>query len=122
MKCEECDGVMQWRCTNTDTLMAKYKCPHCGHIMMKKMNMIKKEEEPRKIEPPKYYHYDKASGMYRVNKIKDKRFICFGQYEQEEVAQAVVSELKQVGWDKSALPSIYDNLGLELVNRRWVWT
>jgi predicted RNA-binding Zn-ribbon protein involved in translation (DUF1610 family) len=31
MNCSECGETMQWRCTNQETGVAKYKCPICGN-------------------------------------------------------------------------------------------
>lgn len=51
----------------------------------------------------KHYHYDKQRKKFRVRKVINGKYVCFGYYETEEEAQKMVEELKKVNWDKSKL-------------------
>ena len=115
MICESCGNRMQWRCTSKKDTYAKYKCPHCGEILL-----VKDTWEPIPEEPyePKYYYY--ANGRFNVQKKLNGERIGYGCYSDEETAKKVVDKLKECDWDKSQLLRIYDELHIERVNRSWV--
>ena len=115
MYCSECGGLMQWRCTNTLTGMAKYKCQDCGNVIEEADDY--KPPIVEKFEPK--YHYFK-NGRFIVRKKIDGKFEYIGSYLDEETADKVVEKMKEYDWDKDMLPRVYDELGMHQVNRLWV--
>ena len=105
MHCEECGASMVWRCTNTNTNIAKYKCPRCGSIKEVIDDYKHFVIETRK---PKYYHICK--GRYVVHKVIEGKNIYFGSFGDEETAQKIVDRLKACDWDKDLMPLIRDEV------------
>ena len=115
MYCSRCDSIMQWRCTDNHTHIAKYKCPECGNIV----EVLDDYKPPivEKFEPK--YHYFK-NGRFIVRKKIDGKFEYIGSYLDEETADKVVEKMKEYDWDKAMLPRVYDELGMHHINRLWV--
>ncbi|MBP5423472.1 MAG: hypothetical protein J6Y78_13640 [Paludibacteraceae bacterium] len=115
MYCEKCDGVMQWRCTNTRTGVAKYKCTCCGNIVEKVDDY--KPPIVEKFEPK--YHFVR-NGRFIVRKKIDGKFKYIGSYLDEETADKVVEKMKEYDWDTSMLRQVYTELGMHREKRLWV--
>ena len=111
----ECGARLQWRCTDTKTKMAKYKCPQCGEVVLAEDKWKPVHVEHRE---PKYYYFSK--GRFNVQRKMNGGCVGFGCYGNEETAKKVVDKLKECDWDKSQLLRIYDELHIERVNRSWV--
>lgn len=62
---------------------------------------------------PKYYHYVKMWGRYRIQRTVHGKKVSFGTYATEEDASKVVSELIKADWDKKQLPQILYKLNIE---------
>ena len=115
MICEKCGHSMQWRCTDTRTRLAKYKCLGCGELIIVEDDY---EAPEIPVRVPKYYYCSK--GRFIVHKKIDGKFVNFGTYADEETAKAVVDKMKEFDWDKDMLHRVYDELGMKYVNRLWV--
>ena len=63
------------------------------------------------------HYYASSSGRYRVSKIIDGKTIDFGTYSTKEDAKFVARRLEKVGWDKSELSKILDDLRAARKNR-----
>lgn len=115
MYCSECDSIMQWRCTNNHTHIAKYKCPHCGNIV----EVLDDYKPPvvEKFEPK--HHYFK-NGRFIVRKMIDGKYQHIGSYLDEETARKVVDKMVECDWDKARIPEVYAELNIKKVNRSWV--
>ena len=121
MKCEKCESVMQWRSTNTNTNLSKFKCPQCGHVQVGENDVtyhvgLKVEEKPKRI--PKYYHC--KDGRYIVKRRRNNKLLYAGAYGNEETAKKVVKELNKCDWNMDMLSVIYDKLNIQRVKRIWV--
>lgn len=114
MKCD-CGMSMQWRCTDTKTNIAKYKCPQCGNIVK-----VFDEYKPPVVEKfePKYHFF--RNGRFIVRKKVDGKFKYIGTYADEETADKVVAKMKEYDWDTNMLPRVYDELHMQKINRLWV--
>ena len=111
MYCSECGESMTWRATNLVTNVAKYKCPACGNVQTGA-----DETMPAKKRIPKHYYRFKNRYVVR-SKGKCEYIGCYGN---EETAKKVVDKMEEIGWDKSLLPSIHEQLNIKRVNRTWV--
>ena len=116
MICEKCGAPMQWRCTNTLTRVAKYKCPECGVIS----TIVVEFKAPVEKEEYEAKHYYFAHDRYIVSKKVNGERLYVGCYGNEDTAKAVVDKMIECDWDKSMLPKVYDELGMKKVNRSWV--
>ena len=105
MYCDVCGASMQWRSTNKRTGLAKYKCLDCGNVQVGEDENKAIVRVPRE---PKYYYLN--NGRYIIHKVIDGRNLYYGCYYTEESAKEVVERLKSVGWDKSLLPSIKEEV------------
>lgn len=104
MYCECCGESMQWRCTNKETNIAKYKCPNCGLV---KEALDDSKPMPVEIRQPKYYYL--YNDKYVVHKIIDGIHRYFGIYEDEETAKQVVDRLKACNWNKEELVTVCES-------------
>ena len=117
MFCEECGESMQWRSTNLETHIAKYKCPHCGNVQTCADDYKKVEWKPRAA---KYYYVKDGKYVVRGHRVKGSSQPYIGTYANEETAKQVVEKMKECSWNKELLPLIYDELGIRKVGRSWV--
>ena len=115
MICEECESVMQWRSTNQITNIAKYKCPHCGHVQLGESELKPLTDEPK---IPNYYHL--KNGRWIVKKTQNHKLIYVGTFGNEETAKRVVKEMIKNDWDKKMVPQVYVKLNIQRVDRAWV--
>ena len=116
MYCSECGETMQWRCTNTETGVAKYKCPSCGNVQLGEDDYKVPDKEPR---IPKHYYL--KDGRYVVRKFSgaEHKNLYIGSYADERTAQKVVEKMNEYDWDKSKLSLVHDELNIKRVNRTW---
>ena len=116
MLCENCNKPMQWRSTNTETHIAKYKCPHCGQVQTITVEIY----EPPIVEkkPPKNYYC--RNGSFVVRKRKEGKQHYIGTFGNEETAKKVVAEMVKCDWDKNMLPVIYSRLNIHREGKSWV--
>ena len=112
----ECGARMQWRCTDTKTKIAKYKCPSCGRVATC-VDTWKPVKDEKRI--CKYFYINKK-GMFVINKRIQGNSHYFGSYGNEETARSVISKLKECDWDKSMVPVILDELCIDRVKGTWV--
>ncbi|MBP5422131.1 MAG: hypothetical protein J6Y78_06810 [Paludibacteraceae bacterium] len=115
MYCEKCGEPMQWRCTNTNTNVAKYKCPYCGNVQT---TIEECKPVPIEVREPRYYY--KHQGRFIVRRMVNGKHRYIGCFGDEETAQKVVAKMYEYGWDKSQLPKVFRELNIEKVNRSWV--
>ena len=108
MYCDECGGVMVWRCTDNITKLSKWKCRDCGHLQYD--NYVPRSFEDLPKKEPRYYFF--KNGAYIVKKTKNYEQIYVGSFHSEELAKKVVDGMKSVGWDKSKIPSVLKGVGL----------
>lgn len=115
MYCSECGETMQWRSTNNETRIAKYKCQSCGNVV----EAVDDYKAPvnEAFEPKNYTFY---RGRFIIHKTIDGVHRSFGTYGDEETCKKVRDKLKECDWDKSMLPKVYEELGIKRVNRVWV--
>ena len=116
MICEKCGGPMQWRCTDKDTRVAKYKCPECGHLQTGIVDFIGFEKKEKFV--PK--HYTRRTGpktRYEVKRIVKGKRIYVGLFDDEDTAKKVVEKMNQNDWDDTKIQFIFDELGLDKVHR-----
>ena len=66
MNCSECGETMQWRCTNQETGVAKYKCPICGNVQLGEDDWKEPIVEVRHI---KNYYQNKNRFIVRIDFI-----------------------------------------------------
>lgn len=116
MYCSECGETMQWRCTNTETGIAKYKCPECGNVQTGEDEYKAPVKNPTRL--PKYYYL--KDGKYIVRRWIDGEHKYIGSYADEETARKVVDKMVECDWDKARIPQVYAELNIEKVNRSWV--
>lgn len=114
MLCEECQGKMQWRSTNTVTHLSKFKCPNCGHVQLAVVEFNPKDS---KVKPRYYYEKD---GKWIVRRKHDHQHKYVGTYANEETARKVVEKMNACDWDLDEIPRIYNELGIHRVNYTWV--
>lgn len=119
MLCEDDGMPLQWRCTNLENNVSKYKCPHCGRLYLIVEPEI--EQTSNKLEKPKYYHKN-PYGTFTIHRRNGGDYRYFGTYPTEDIAKAVVDKLWEYGWNKDLLPRIHDELGLVRRGKQWVWT
>ena len=116
MYCENCGTLMQWRCTNVNTHIAKYKCPHCGEVQTATVEIY--EPPVVELKPPKNYYPHNGSFVVRKRKEGKQHYVgCFGN---EETAKKVVAEMVKCDWDLDMLPVIRTRLNIHRVGRSWV--
>ena len=115
VKCEECGETMQWRCTNQETGVAKYKCPTCGNVQC---GPDEWKEPVVKVNMPK--HYYKRENCYIVRRIRNGKHQYIGCYGNEETAKKVVDKMNEIDWDKSKLSLVHNELNIKRINRSWV--
>ena len=113
MECECCGGQMQWRCTDNNTRIAKYKCLCCGNIQFK----LTEEPEPLNISP-KYYYRNHDKWIVRRKHHGEHKYV--GTFANLETAKMVVREMNLCDWDMSCVPHIFDVLNIKRVNQTWV--
>ena len=109
---------MQWRCTDKDTLVAKYKCPECGHLQ-KRIVEFTGFEKPDKEEKFVPKHYSRRTGpkpRYEVKRIVKGKRIYVGLFDDEDLAKKVVEKMNQNDWDDTKIQFIFDELGIDKVH------
>ena len=119
MICEKCGGPMQWRCTDKDTMVAKYKCPRCGHLQKGRVEFtgFEKQDKEEKFVPK---HYSRRAGpkeRYEVKRIVKGKRIYVGLFDDEDLAKKVVEKMNQNDWDDTKIQFIFDELGIDKVHR-----
>ena len=115
VKCEECGETMQWRCTNQETGVAKYKCPICGNVQLGEDDWKEPIVEVRHIK-----NYYQNKNRFIVRRVVDGKHRYIGCYGNEDTAKKVVEKMEEVEWDKSMIPLIHEELNIHKVNRSWV--
>lgn len=118
--CKECGKTMQWRSTNNNTRIAKYKCLHCGNVQTGEDEYKIITKEPSLQEAPKYYYVKDGKYVVRGSRANSNCQEYIGTYANEETAKRVVDKMKECSWDKELLPLIYAELGIQKVGRTWV--
>ena len=116
MYCEDCGGVMDWRCTNQITNVSKFKCRNCGHIQTGELKLKPVNDEKKE---PKFYCLNNH-GSWIVKKRKNNERLYAGAYSDEETAKKVVAEMVKCDWDLDMLPVIRTRLNIHRVGRSWV--
>lgn len=100
MYCEDCGAPMHWRCTDNETNVSKFKCPHCGRVQLGVLDL--KPPMPKR-EPKFYYH---AGDKYYVKRTINYDVILVGGFRDEETAIRVRDGMNRVGWDKTRIPEV----------------
>ena len=94
MKCEECGGVMVWRCTDNITRLSKWKCRDCGHLQFEDYVPVKlPKKEPK--------HYTFSHGKYDVKKRINGHQYYLACFKSEDMAKKFVALMKASEWDLS---------------------
>jgi len=93
--CEECGGVMVWRCTNNITHKSKWKCRDCGHILVNDYVPI----EFKQIKKPEPKHYTYNNGVYQVKKRLNGHQHYLGSFKTEDRAKKFVALMKASDWE-----------------------
>lgn len=117
MFCETCGSAMHWRCTNTQTSIAKYKCPHCGQIQT---GLDDYKPPVIEVHIPRHYHV--KGDKFVVRRVVNGEHRYIGSYGNEYTAQRVVEKMETYNWDKNMIPQVHKELHIERVNRTWVCT
>ena len=115
MFCDECGSPMQWRCTDTRTNIAKYKCPDCGRVQKAPDDYKEPVVEVRDI---KNYYFNR--NRFIVRRVVDGKHCYIGCYGNEDTAKKVVEKMDEYDWDKSMVPQVYEELNIKKVNKSWV--
>ena len=110
----ECGAKMQWRCTNKETNIAKYKCPVCGKLVT-----AVDDYKPVKIPVRTPKHYYRKNGRYIVRRWINGEHQYIGSYADEETAKRVVDKMVECDWDKACIPQVYAELNIERVHGTW---
>lgn len=110
---------MQWRCTDKDTMVAKYKCLGCGHLQkgIVEFTGFEKPDKEEKFVPK---HYSRRTGpkpRYEVKRIVKGKRIYVGLFDDEDLAKKVVEKMNQNDWDDTKIQFIFDELGIDKVHR-----